>query len=190
MKQKRLNLINVSLVLLVLAFVSMLIMGSTNSWFTIEHKNLLNMTVSINNLNLAVFQESRELTTGSSYIEYQGEIQPDSIANLNLILKNNDQTAETSLCIRYKINLYANVDGGNLEIPITLSGQDTTFVSGGDGYYYWGAKANKTPFAKGTSANLLTGFSYSFEDFINNNLNGNNFKLSLTVEASPDGVWA
>ena len=189
------------------------IVGSSSSWFTSQHNKGIKLVVTVNDLNLHVFQARKagnvELKTklenananetSPEYIEYEGDsglIEPDGDYGLNLYISNSE-AGTPAIYVRFKFFVYANGVDIDTNMPCTVSGADATAGAKGfvysNGYYYLkessAANAKNATVAQGTTQTLFTHFNVPLSSFMDDNgsfvINGGEtLKFELQIEAS------
>lgn len=210
-KRKSSISINIVSALIILISLFIGIVGNTNAWFTSEHKEGVQIIVSVGDLKLNLYQKftgdikeypvytyaenNKETTTEKKYVSLDKKIIPDAENDLQLILKNED-AGSASMYLRFKFELFARGLDEDTLIPTTLGGIDACFnyvepVEGdvNSGYYYYQNNNNNTLFTKGTSVSLMTDFVVEFEDLVSSsgkllNISSETLYIKLTIDAS------
>ena len=198
-------------VLLILTSLLLSILGVTNAWFTSGENRKIECIVNIGQINLNVYQvfssgsevliksnDENEESSTPSYVDLTNgtndrEIIPDQNYSLNLVLKNEDEGAQ-SLYVRYKIELYACNDNADIMLNPIITGYTTpTSTTNGfvynqaDGYYYYQNNNNENQtFESNSEATLIGGLTIPYSDFAYTGeyptINGNNIRLVITIE--------
>lgn len=203
MSKKTKNIsINVLSVFIILVCLLFAVVGETNAWFTAEHQNGIQIVVDVGVLKLKVYQNSiddnNQIYTNednvkestSKYVNLGGEVLPDTVVPLTLLLSNQDK-GSASMYVRFKFEIFARGRDATDDrlVASTISGfTPATYVSAGnagnqkgfrynsaDGYYYYqsaeGASvANfsstyNAKMVKNEYATLLTGFTIPYEGY-------------------------
>lgn len=191
--------INIVSVLIILTCLFIGVVGNTNSWFTAEHKNGVQIIVDIGNLKLKLYKDSidengenlihsyeDEETQNKQYIDLQAVITPNDPIDLVLILSNEDK-GSASMFLKYKFEMfYRTIDGTDGKINLTLhdykqveEASNGFKYNSGDGFYYYqsslGATSQEfnnehnTRFAKNSNVCLMQSFSVDYSEFIDEN---------------------
>ena len=160
--------INILSVFIILTCLLLGLVAPTNAWFTDHHNNGILIGVTVGNLNLKLYQITKnaqsqdveteiltnlkneindtdaDASTTVQYISLGGKISPDQAVTLNLKLKNTDK-GESSMYVKFKFELYLRGTTADTLVPTTISGFTAPtstakgFVKGTGDYYYYKA---------------------------------------------------
>lgn len=166
LKQTKSISINIISVFIILVCLSLGLVGPTNAWFTDNHKDGILIGVTVSNLNLKLFQITKnaqnqdveteiythlknetnetddDSATTTQYIELDGKISPDEAVTLNLKLKNSDR-GQSTMYVKFKFELYLRGMTADTLVPTTITGfteptaTSKGFVKGANDYYYY-----------------------------------------------------
>ena len=206
--------INILSVFIILMCVLMGVVGTTNSWFTTEHKNGVQIKVDIGSLLLKVYQLdeqdneteifSDETNSGlaqeskpTQYVSLSGVISPNEDVSLKLKLSNDDKGA-ASMYVRFQFQIFRRgVDADSEILDVTIKGYDTPNASGNkfakvnNYYYYQNSQGQNVKLEKQTSATMMTSFQIGFSGFVDEQGNllsrSDSIYIKLTVDASASG---
>lgn len=177
--------INILSILIILTCVLLPVFGETNAWFTSEQRNGIQISASINNLNLKVYQDSvadANRISDTRVIALSGVVKPDTDIGLTLLLDNADVGGD--MFVRFSFVVKAKKsDDSEVVVPTSLS-LGSKFVQS-VGYYYYQSSSGRVAFPAKTTETMMTSFRYSMSDFKSKNLSGSEtLRIYLTVEAS------
>ncbi len=191
--------INILSVFIILISLLICVVGSTNSWFTIKQENAILVEVTINHINLKLYQNSvgdaNEILTNEKndeaetvtkkYIQLDGEILPDTPKDLHLILKNAD-AGQSAMYVRYKFELMLR--GVDADVPVDVELTDATLATSSSkgfvkdtasGYYYYktsnATNAENALYTKGTETDLLKSFTVPYSSFVDTDASSETF---------------
>lgn len=158
--------INILSVFIILTCLLLSVVGTTNAWFTDKHHDGILINISVGNLNLKLFQitkdsqdqeiETEILTnlkneqnatdkddnTVTQYIVLDGKIIPDEWVGLKLKLKNSDK-GKSSMYVKFKFELYLRGVSSDTLVETEIKGYQSPdentkgFVEGEEGFYYY-----------------------------------------------------
>lgn len=194
--------INILSVFIILVSVLFAVVGQTNSWFTAEDKNGIEIVVDVGDLRLAVYQvETAKLTNyvpndndkilndeengalaaaSRKYIELEsGELIPEEWMTVNLVLSNNDQGA-ASMYVKFKFELFKRGLNGDEKVEIIIDGYDKNtskngFVQNGEWLCYQNTSGQNVEFPRGNQVVLMKTFKIPYSSFVDTTTG--NFKL-------------
>ena len=204
--------INILSVLLILISVSICMIGQTNSWFTAETKNGIQIMVDVGELKLAVYQVdptvdlktyipkeqdkiNHDQDDTPKYISIKsGEIIPDETIKISLVLANND-TGAAAMYVKYKFELFKRGIEHDEKIDIIIDGYDlnTTangFVQSGEWYYYQNSASQNVELGRGDQAVLMKSFKIPYSSFVDVETgellikNSDTLYVKMTIQAS------
>lgn len=203
--------INVISALIILISLFIGVVGSTNSWFTANHLNGVEILLSVGELKLNLYQKigTEEVaiytydenalpeTTTKSYITLEDKVIPDEDVGLELILKNED-AGSSAMYLRFRFELYARGADGDRPIPTSLVNSNANFkfkeyVKNDDNsgyYYYTGSDGKNALFNQNTTGiTLMKAFVVEYEDMFDEtgellNISSETLYVKLTIDAS------
>lgn len=187
MKEKRQqNLINILSLVLVLVCLFMPIIGVTDSWFTYQGANLVEIEANMTGVEIKLYHTSvsdsnpnNEIlpaNSATSYIPLSGEITPDTAIPLTLIVKN---IQAASIYVKFKFEVYADGATDTL-IPCSLT--NSNYTASGSYWVYGDTTAGDAVSQNGTIT-LMTAFTIDYDDFETIG-DSETIKLKLEVVAS------
>lgn len=197
--------INVLSVFIILTCLLLGLVTPTNAWFTDGHQNGIYINVQVSNLNFKLYQhiDSKDVEihtyeknteyesdgkddTKTQFVELSGKISPEENVVLQLKLKNEDK-GETTVYVRFRLQLMARGLAQDTEIPIILQNFTAPTVStpgfvkgdalkGEDANYYYYkesslATAGYALFAQNTEAYIMQSFNVPYSSFFDDNGN-------------------
>lgn len=199
MKKSKSISINILSAIIILTCLLLGLVTPTNAWFTDSHQDGIYINVQVSNLNFKLYQhidgEDVEIytyeknteyetdnkdDTNTQFVELDGKISPDENVALQLKLKNEDK-GETSVFIRFRLQLMARGIAEDTEIPINLidytapTASTPGFVKGDaskgeDANYYYYKESNLetagyAKFEQNAEAYILQSFNVPYSSF-------------------------
>lgn len=197
LKKKSHNLTSVLTIFVVLLCVFLSSIGVANAWFTELNKKGVYVVFNVSQLNLKLFQITKDEKLNDNYIEVytnsknttestekylqlSKEIAPDEFNELRIAVSNED--AGGAFNIRYKLEVYACGAVTDKLLISTLSVCENN-VTKNDGYtYYEDGDGNTLNIPNdGSKINLFTGFTIPYASYATL-YGGETIKLVLTIE--------
>lgn len=184
------NSVFITIIALLVVFCASL--GVCNAWFTDSSQNkYVQVDVYINSLTLNVYQNSVLIDGKDTFIAISGAIQPDVAKDLNLSLRNDDETAGSY--VKFKVEYFLANAGQDIDISSSVTTNVTAPTASTNGFVYDGSEyfvlknyaQNAVVLSAHETVNLIDSFVIPYSVFYNggNLRSGDILKIKLTVVA-------
>ncbi|MBR4998387.1 MAG: hypothetical protein IKY10_00765 [Clostridia bacterium] len=206
--------INILSAFIILISLLLCVVGDANAWFTSQHKEGVQIIVSVGDLKLNLYQKisasvtnqvytyednNKEGATDKKYVSLSKKIVPDEQVDLELILKNEDK-GSSAMYLRFKFELFARGENEDKLIQTKLVGTDSHFKykeieqnNEDSGYYYYktatsGTSKNAKFEQNDAGISLMTDFVVEYSSLLNGenliNISSESLYIKLTIDAS------
>lgn len=211
MKFKNKRGLNLNILLAILTLLSLLLVSvsGVNAWFTSGYRDVLYIVTQVSDDKLTLYQKTKNgtndvytplNTNALTIVDSRDKILlPDSAYDLNVELRNENDSASAELYIRFSFQVLVQtsevingqVVAKEISLKHNLTYNNTSFkkvVNNGDIYYYYQQNNANALFSGNSKVTLFTKFSIPESEFLTNGEarfdGGENFKLLITVEGS------